>query len=130
MLFAAGALGLTGVLAGTFGAHGLKGVLTPQLQETFEIGVQYHLIHAVACLALNVVKGATPTCRWITNAAWFWTVGVVIFSGSLYALALTSKHWLGWITPIGGFAFLLGWGCVCLAAIPFRTSQSQATADR
>lgn len=121
-MFATGLLGLTGVLAGTFGAHGLKGVLTPQMQETFEIGVRYHLIHAVACFALTALMGTTMRSRWIRLAAWLWITGVVIFSGSLYALALTNMGWLGWITPLGGTAFMLGWFCVCLASITSRAS--------
>ena len=99
-------LGFIGVAAGAFGAHGLKGALTPERLETFEVAVRYQLIHALAILLASAL-GAPQA------AAWF-LAGVVIFSGSLYLLVLTDTRWLGAITPIGGLCFLAGWGALAL----------------
>jgi len=115
-LACAGLLGVTAVLAGTFGAHGLKGVLSEEMLATFEIGVRYHLYHAVAVLAIAAFAMTGRENRWITYAARLMTIGVIVFSGSLYALALTNQRWLGMITPLGGVAFIAGWVMVFIAA--------------
>ena len=94
-------LGFIGVAAGAFGAHGLKGMLTPERFETFEVAVRYQMYHALAIL-LAALLGAP-------QAAWCFLAGVVVFSGSLYLLVLTDTRWLGAITPIGGLCFLAGW---------------------
>jgi uncharacterized membrane protein YgdD (TMEM256/DUF423 family) len=84
--------------------------------EVFETGVRYQMYHAFAILvvALTLARFDGPLIR---SAGWLFTVGVVLFSGSLYLLALTSVRSLGAITPLGGVAFLAGWGCLVLAAI-------------
>ena len=101
-------LGALGVAAGAFGAHGLKVRVSPEMLAAFETGVRYHLIHALALLAT-----AWATTRWasaaIHAAGWLFLVGVVLFSGSLYAMCLTGVRELGAITPIGGAAFIIGW---------------------
>jgi uncharacterized membrane protein YgdD (TMEM256/DUF423 family) len=94
-------LGFVAVAAGAFGAHGLRGILTPERFETFEVAVRYQMYHALAILA--AVSLDAP------QAAWLFFAGVVIFSGSLYLLVLTDTRWLGAITPIGGLFFLAGW---------------------
>jgi uncharacterized membrane protein YgdD (TMEM256/DUF423 family) len=94
-------LGFIAVAAGAFGAHGLKGVLTPERFETFEVAVRYQMYHALAILLAGLL-GAP-------QAAWCFLAGVLIFSGSLYLLVLTDQRWLGAITPIGGLLFLAGW---------------------
>lgn len=103
------------VAAGAFGAHGLKARLSADMLNTFEIAVRYHFYHA---LALFVTAWACS--RWPSSAAtaagWFFVSGILIFSGSLYALALTGIRWLGAITPFGGLAFLAGWFCLAWAA--------------
>jgi uncharacterized membrane protein YgdD (TMEM256/DUF423 family) len=103
-LFALLAVGL-----GAFGAHGLRARLTPANLDVFETAVRYHMYHA---LALFVVAWAAS--RWpggATNAAgWLFVWGIVVFSGSLYILAISGQRWLGAITPLGGLALLLGWG--------------------
>lgn len=108
--------GFTGVALGAFGAHGLRSRLTPDMLAVFETGVRYHLIHAVAILAtaglLDRVGG-----RLIVAAGWLFLGGIVLFSGSLYLLALTGISILGAITPLGGLAFLAGWTCLAFAAI-------------
>ena len=100
-------LGATGVALGAFGAHGLKDRLGPAGLATWQTAVEYHLIHAVALLALVLWNGATG--RPIQPAAASFAVGIVLFSGSLYALALGGPRWLGPVTPLGGLAFLVGW---------------------
>lgn len=108
-LFAIGAaLAALGVAAGAFGAHGLRGQLAPEMLNVFETGVRYHLIHALGLLA-----AAWAVTRWpgpATNAAgWLFVGGIVLFSGSLYALSLCGVRWLGAVTPFGGAAFIAGW---------------------
>ncbi|MFB6286033.1 MAG: DUF423 domain-containing protein [Candidatus Bipolaricaulia bacterium] len=105
-----------GVAAGAFGAHGLRDRLSSEMLAIFETGVRYHLIHA---LALMITAWATT--RWesglIPVAGWLFVVGIVVFSGSLYALSLTETRWLGAITPIGGAAFVVGWILLAWAAL-------------
>jgi uncharacterized membrane protein YgdD (TMEM256/DUF423 family) len=107
-------LSFLAVAAGAFGAHGLKARLSADLLNTFEIAVRYHFYHA---LALFVVAWACA--RWPGSATiaagWLFVIGILIFSGSLYTLALTGIRWLGAITPIGGLAFLAGWLCLAWA---------------
>jgi uncharacterized membrane protein YgdD (TMEM256/DUF423 family) len=109
----AGLLGLTGVALGAFGAHALKATLIERgMSDVWETAVRYHLLHAVAAFAATA---ALPSSRpWLARATVCWTVGVVFFSGSLYALALGGPRWLGPVTPIGGLAFLLGWSFVVI----------------
>jgi uncharacterized membrane protein YgdD (TMEM256/DUF423 family) len=123
MKAAAGVLGITGVTLGAFGAHGLKAKLAARgMTEAWHIGVQYHLVHALALLALTALCMSTSpqNTRWLTRAALAWIVGVVLFSGSLYAMALDGPKQLGFITPLGGTAFLAGWAFLL---IPFRETR-------
>ncbi|MFQ5669315.1 MAG: DUF423 domain-containing protein [Acidobacteriota bacterium] len=104
-----------GVAAGAFGAHGLKTRLPPDLLAVFEVGVRYHLLHAV-----GLMLSAWAVHRWpgsvVTWSGWSFAAGTLIFSGSLYALALTGQRWLGAVTPLGGLAFLVGWLCLAWGA--------------
>lgn len=114
--FALGAmLAMVGVAAGAFGAHALKSRLTPDMLAVFEVGVRYQLVHALALLAV-----AWAITRWPGRAALYagalFIAGIVLFSGSLYLLALTGERSLGAITPFGGVAFLAGWACLAWAA--------------
>jgi uncharacterized membrane protein YgdD (TMEM256/DUF423 family) len=102
----AATLGFLGVALGAFGAHGLRERLAPGMLDVYKTGVLYHLLHAVALLA--VALGAERLARPRAVAVLF-TAGVVIFSGSLYALALTGIGTLGAITPIGGLLLMAGW---------------------
>lgn len=98
-----------GVALGAFGAHGLTDRVTPERLETFKMGVQYHLIHALALLVVS--WAATQWPGWAVHASgYLFLVGIVLFSGSLYVLVLTDTSWLGAITPLGGVAFIVGWG--------------------
>jgi uncharacterized membrane protein YgdD (TMEM256/DUF423 family) len=106
--------GFLAVVAGAFGAHALRDRLTPDLLAVFETGARYQMYHALALLA-----AAWGTERWAGGAAqvagWCFVAGIVVFSGSLYLLALTGVRWLGAVTPLGGVAFLLGWGALAWA---------------
>ena len=112
-LITSGILGALGVALGAFGAHGLQERLTPDMLSTFEIGVRYQMYHAIAMLAASLA--ISKETKWLSRACGAWLTGVVIFSGSLYLLALTDTRWLGAITPIGGLAFIAGWCCLILA---------------
>ena len=108
--------GFTGVALGAFGAHGLRARLTPEMLAVFETGVRYHLIHALAILGTAVFVERLGG-RLVSAAGWLFLSGIVLFSGSLYLLALTGISILGAITPLGGLAFLAGWACLAFAAI-------------
>jgi uncharacterized membrane protein YgdD (TMEM256/DUF423 family) len=110
----AGCLGFLGVALGAFGAHALKSRFSPEMLSAWQTAVQYHLIHAIALLALGLYAKATGAdIRW---GAICFAAGILLFSGSLYALALTGIRPLGAITPLGGVAFLAGWGWVAFLA--------------
>jgi uncharacterized membrane protein YgdD (TMEM256/DUF423 family) len=118
-LLAAGILGLTGVALGAMGAHALRATLTERgMTQAWETAARYHLFHAIAALGIAAwLRAATASgTRWMTWAARAWVVGVVLFSGSLYWLALGGPRWLGPVTPLGGIFLLLGWLAVALAA--------------
>lgn len=112
--------GFLGVAAGAFGAHALKARLSPDLLVVFETGVRYHLYHALALLGVAFVASVRPTG--LTQAAgWAMLAGIVLFCGSLYALALSGVRALGAVTPFGGVAFLAGWvllAIACLRTVP------------
>src|SRR5262245_35485681 len=116
VFFAAGALsGFIAVAAGAFGAHGLRQHLTPDQLSVFETAARYQMYHALGLLAVGWAAARWPGSP-ATWAGWLFIVGTLIFSGSLYTLALTGLRWLGAITPIGGLCFLGGWLCLALAA--------------
>jgi uncharacterized membrane protein YgdD (TMEM256/DUF423 family) len=100
-------LGFLGVALGAFAAHGLKGRIAEPLLSAFQTGVLYHLLHALVLLALALYARAAGAV--ITLPAALFSVGIALFSGSLYAMALSGAHKLGAITPLGGLAFLAGW---------------------
>jgi uncharacterized membrane protein YgdD (TMEM256/DUF423 family) len=97
-----------GVAAGAFGAHALKARIDPAMLLVYETGVRYQLIHAIALLAVGLAAARLPAGRWSIPVGLF-VAGTVLFSGSLYALALSGMRWLGAVTPLGGVCFLLGW---------------------
>jgi uncharacterized membrane protein YgdD (TMEM256/DUF423 family) len=102
-----------GVAAGAFGAHGLQGHLPADLLQVYDTGVRYQLLHALALVALAAVAGRWAAGGW-GIVGWLFVAGTVLFSGSLYALALTGVRWLGAVTPFGGVAFLAGWAIAAL----------------
>ena len=111
-LLALGALNAAiAVGAGAFGAHGLRARLEPRALEIFETAARYQMYHALAIVLCGVLA-----TRGATTAGWILQAGIVVFSGSLYALALTGVKGLGAITPLGGLAFLIGWGWLAWTA--------------
>jgi uncharacterized membrane protein YgdD (TMEM256/DUF423 family) len=100
--------GMTAVMLGAFGAHALKKVISPEMLEVFKTGVQYQFYHTFALLAVGILIhfGESKALKW--SASLFLT-GILLFSGSLYALTLTNIKMLGVITPFGGVAFIAGW---------------------
>lgn len=103
------------VAAGAFGAHALRARLTPDMLAVFETAARYQMYHALALLAAAYMAG-DGSCRPAVWAGWLFTVGTLLFSGSLYTLALTGTRGFGAITPFGGVAFLAGWICLAVAA--------------
>ena len=113
-------LGALAVVLGAFGAHGLRSRVSPELLEIYETAVRYHFYHALALLAVGAWVdrgGSAASPPGVGMAAWAFLAGVVIFSGSLYALVLTGARWLGAVTPIGGVAFIAGWLLLARAAL-------------
>ena len=102
--------------AGAFGAHALRARISPEHLAIFETGARYQIYHALALLAV-----AWAVSRWPGSlpvfAGWLFVLGSILFSGSLYILALTGVRWWGAVTPIGGLAFLGGWICLMLTAV-------------
>jgi uncharacterized membrane protein YgdD (TMEM256/DUF423 family) len=114
LFFSLGALSaFIAVAAGAFGAHYLRGRLSADMLDIFEVGARYQMYHALAMLAV-----AWAYTRWpgflVIASGWLFILGTVLFSGSLYLLSLTGARWLGAITPFGGVAFLVGWVCLML----------------
>ena len=102
------------IAAGAFAAHGLREKLDARALEVFETGARYHMYHALALIAAGVV--ASSGVRGAQIAGWIFQAGIVLFCGSLYALALTGAKGLGAVTPLGGLAFLVGWLWLAWAA--------------
>ncbi|MCB9529958.1 MAG: DUF423 domain-containing protein [Myxococcales bacterium] len=111
------------VAAGAFGAHGLRERLTPDALGWWQTAAQYHVYHALGLFAVAWAAGAGARPRPVFVAGVALLVGIVLFSGSLYAMALTGKRGLGVITPIGGLAWITGWIALAVATWP-RTGAS------
>jgi len=107
-------LALLGVALGAFGAHGLRERVSAGDLEIFETGVRYQMYHALALLAVAWVASRRPGTA-ATAAGWLFVGGIVVFSGSLYALVLSGVRWLGAVTPLGGLSFLGGWAALIWA---------------
>lgn len=124
--FAVGAItAAIGVTLGAFGAHALKSRVTEDLLSVFEIGVRYQMYHAFGLLAVAWAAGRWPGS--LPNASgWLFTLGILLFSGSLYLMTFTGVRWLGAITPVGGLCFISGW--IALAMTALRGSQSLRSA--
>jgi uncharacterized membrane protein YgdD (TMEM256/DUF423 family) len=119
----AGALtGLSGVMAGAFGAHGLQGQFAPRALEVYETAVTYQIYHAFSLLAVAILSGLGLSRRILLISACFFVVGVLLFSGSLYGLALLQWRFLGPVTPVGGLCLMVGW--LLLAAAGLHTGKT------
>jgi len=105
------------VACGAFGAHALRERLTPQLMTTWQTGVTYHLAHALGLLLVGVLARQHAESVYIGWAGWLLLTGIVLFSGSLYVLALTGARGFGAVTPIGGVALLGGWAALAVAML-------------
>jgi uncharacterized membrane protein YgdD (TMEM256/DUF423 family) len=111
-------LGSTAVAAGAFATHALKAQLSDRLLVIFETGARYQMYHALALLLVAIIRSqGLGAPGLLTAAGWAFVVGVAVFSGSLYALALTGQTILGAVAPLGGAALMVGWGCVAVAAL-------------
>lgn len=105
----AGALAALAVLLGAFGAHGLKTKLAPDMMAVYQTAVQYHMWHALGLALVGLAAVHWPHLNLLRWSGWLMALGVVLFSGSLYILALTGIKALGAITPFGGLAFIAAW---------------------
>ncbi len=112
----AGLGGALAVVTGAFGAHGLEDRLDADMIATWEVGVRYHMYHAIALLAFAVAIPDVWKSAWAGRACWAWIAGTSIFSGLLYVLSLTGIRWLGAIVPLGGLLLITGWVMAALAA--------------
>jgi uncharacterized membrane protein YgdD (TMEM256/DUF423 family) len=115
------AIGFVSVAMGAFGAHALKTRLDPELLAIFDTGTRYAFVHLAALLAVAWLAASKPAnsepSTSVTVAGIAFTVGVCIFTGSLWALALTGHRWLGAITPIGGLSLLVGWAALFVSTL-------------
>ncbi|MGQ7843906.1 DUF423 domain-containing protein [Granulosicoccus sp. 3-233] len=127
MLILASLLGAIAVMSGAFGAHALQGVLDERATGWYDTAVTYHARHALALLAcgvMSLVIGKAPGSRFIRFAAIGFTLGTLVFSGSLYMMAFTGITKLGMVTPVGGLLLIIAWLCLAMAA--FRLSSEKA----
>jgi uncharacterized membrane protein YgdD (TMEM256/DUF423 family) len=108
--------GLLAVVLGAFGAHGLRGRLDDYAMGVFETAVQYHMYHSLALLGVGLLALQQPQSALLKTSGWMFLLGILVFSGSLYALSLSGVRWLGAITPLGGLAFIAGWACLATAS--------------
>jgi uncharacterized membrane protein YgdD (TMEM256/DUF423 family) len=108
--------GLLAVGLGAFGAHALRARLDDYGRGVYETAVQYHFYHALALLAVGLLALQQPSATLLKSGGWLFLLGTVLFSGSLYALAVSGVKWLGAVTPLGGLAFIAGWACLAAAA--------------
>ena len=109
--------GLLAVMAGAFGAHGLRHVVSERGLEVFKTAVSYQMYHALILVAASLMPALGLSRRLLGIACGFWLAGIVLFSGSLYLLVLSGHHWLGPVTPIGGVCFMIGWALLVAAAL-------------
>lgn len=113
------------VVLGAFGAHGLKSVLSAQQLNTFEIGVRYQMYHALALILLPALS-AYVSSKWVNRAAFCFVTGTVLFSGSLYALAISGIKWFGPVTPLGGLFFITGWTLLMIGLLVGRSKENES----
>lgn len=97
------------VTLGAFGAHALRSRVTPEMLAVYHTGSQYHFYHALGLLAVGMIAMHSPEVPFLRLAGWLMTLGIVLFSGSLYLLAISGTRWLGAVTPLGGVAFIAAW---------------------
>jgi uncharacterized membrane protein YgdD (TMEM256/DUF423 family) len=106
----------TAVSMGAFGAHSLKNRITEDMLLVFQTAVQYHFYHSLGLMIIGVLTIHLKPEKYIKIAGWMMFIGIILFSGSLYTLSTTSMRWVGFITPIGGIAFIVSWVFIAIAA--------------
>ncbi len=116
-LVAGSLFALLSVMAGAFGAHALKTVVSAHSLDVFQTGASYQMYHALALILVALVSVLPLSRRLLDWAARCFLAGILLFSGSLYSLVLTDNHWLGAITPLGGLGFMAGWICLVVAGL-------------
>jgi uncharacterized membrane protein YgdD (TMEM256/DUF423 family) len=112
IIMLAGVNGFLAVSLGAFAAHALRDRISPELLNTFQTGVQYHMYHALALFGIGVMMTTFPAANLLRISAYLMMAGIVLFSGSLYLLSITGVRWLGAITPLGGLCFLAAWALI------------------
>lgn len=112
LLLCAAISGFATVALGAFGAHALRDMLASDMITVWQTGVQYQGVHTLAVLVIGLLGIQLPDARWIPRAGWLMLLGILLFSGSLYLMAVTGIRVLGAITPFGGLAFLAGWAAL------------------
>ncbi|MAZ05003.1 DUF423 domain-containing protein [Marinobacter sp. SS8-8] len=114
---AGGFLALLAVMAGAFGAHGLRGLVSERGLEVFQTAVSYQMYHSIALVLVAVLSGLGLSRKLLRWAAGFYLAGILLFSGSLYLLVLTGIRWIGPVTPLGGVCFMVGWALLVISAL-------------
>lgn len=107
-----GAVLFLGVALGAFGAHGLRGQISADAMAVYQTAVSYHMWHGLGLGLIAVLLRQYPSARYLIWSGWLMGAGILLFSGSLYLLAVSGARWWGIITPFGGLCFLLAWGIV------------------
>ncbi|MGB1478298.1 MAG: DUF423 domain-containing protein [Marinobacter salsuginis] len=110
-------MALLAVMAGAFGAHGLRGLVSDRGLEVFQTAVTYQMYHSIALVLLALLSGQGLPRKWLGWSAGFFLVGILLFSGSLYLLVLTDIRWIGPITPLGGMSFMVGWALLITSGL-------------
>lgn len=116
LIAAAGLSGVLAVILGAFGAHALKARLAAELLAVWQTAVQYHFYHTLALLAAALLAHHRPSVL-LSASGFAFLLGLILFSGSLYWLALGGPRWLGPVTPLGGVAFMIGWALLAVTAL-------------
>jgi len=114
------AAAMLAVILGAFGAHGLKARLGAELLTTWQTAVEYHFYHGLGLILVGILALHLPGSPWLRWSGGAMLAGILLFSGSLYLLALTGIRWLGAITPLGGLAFILAWLLLLVAALQLK----------
>lgn len=116
-VFLSASQGFLAVALGAFGAHAVKSRISPQMLDVWQTAVHYQFFHAVTLFALALYWRDTAMSVWWQTGFWAFCIGILLFCGSLYWLALGGPRWLGPVTPLGGTAFLIGWLCLMVGAL-------------
>lgn len=119
-IFAGSINAMLAVILGAFGAHGLKDRLSDAMLQVYQTGVQYHYYHSLGLILIGLVAFRITDSKALKWAAWLMLAGIILFSGSLYLLAITNVRWLGFITPFGGTSFIIAWLLLAIAALNFK----------